>query len=187
MNAISTKQQLPVDKARRYLEPGPIVLVSSHHDGESDVMTLGWHSILNRSPSLVGCVISEQNYSHHLIRQSRECVINLPTTEMTKKVIGIGNTTGAKTDKFSEFDLCTERAQQVSAPLIKECYGHFECRLYDDALIDRYNYFIFEVVAAQVMTDPEYPTTLHYTGDGIFMVAGEMINRRELFSDDMLD
>ncbi|MDX1705806.1 flavin reductase family protein [Pseudidiomarina sp.] len=187
MSTSSTKKQLPVDKARRYLEPGPIVLVSSHYKGESDVMTLGWHSILERSPSLVGCVISKHNHSHDLIRQSKECVINLPTTELTEKVIGIGNTTGAKTDKFSEFELSTESAQQVGAPLISECYGHFECRLYDDALIDRYNYFIFEIVAARVMTEPEYPTTLHYTGDGIFMVAGEMINRRELFSDDMLD
>ncbi|MFC0446283.1 flavin reductase family protein [Pseudidiomarina halophila] len=187
MNVNASKKQLPVDKARRYLEPGPVILVSSHHDGESDVMTLGWHSILDRSPSLVGCIISKKNHSHHLIKQSRECVINLPTTDLTEKVIGIGNTTGAEIDKFSEFELSTERAQKVGAPLITDCYANFECRLYDDSLIERYNFFILEIVAAQVMTEPEYPTTLHYTGDGIFMVAGEMINRRELFSEHMLD
>lgn len=182
-----TKKPFPVNKARRYLEPGPVVLVSSHANGESDIMTLGWHTVMDSSPSLIGCNISKANHSHHLISQSGECVINVPTTELTEEVIGIGNTTGAEIDKFSEFDLTAESAQQVSAPIIKECYANFECRLYDDTLVDAHNFFIFEIVKAQIMTEPEYPTTLHYTGDGIFMVSGEIINRRELFLEEMLD
>ncbi|MWJ28946.1 flavin reductase family protein [Halomonas sp. ZH2S] len=180
------KQDFPVSNARRYLEPGPVVLITSKHSDESNIMTLGWHTILAFSPSMVGCMISEDNYSHQLIKQSRECVINLPTTELTDKVVGVGNTSGAEIDKFSTFGLTPEKARLVSAPLIQECHANFECRLHDDALVDSYNFFIFEIVAAHVALQPAYPETLHYTGDGIFMVSGNHVDKRSLFSERLL-
>jgi flavin reductase (DIM6/NTAB) family NADH-FMN oxidoreductase RutF len=186
MTSNTAKQDFPVEKARRYLEPGPVVLVSSRHNGESNIMTLGWHTILEFSPSLVGCMISAGNHSHQMIRESGECVINVPTTDLTDKVVGIGNISGAQVNKFAEFDLTEESARLVSAPLIKQCHASFECRLYEDALVDANSFFIFEIVAAHVAPEPAYPTTLHYTGDGIFMVAGDMLDRRELFSKEML-
>ena len=69
-----------------------------------------------------------------MIRQSRECVINLPTTKLTDIVVGIGNTTGAEIDKFEHFGLTAEKAERVGAPLIAECHASFECRLHDDGL-----------------------------------------------------
>ena len=69
------KSDFPVSQVRRYLEPGPIVLVSSQWQGKTNVMTLGWHTVLEFSPSLVGCMISGGNHSFHMIRNSRECVI----------------------------------------------------------------------------------------------------------------
>jgi flavin reductase (DIM6/NTAB) family NADH-FMN oxidoreductase RutF len=82
--------------------------------------------------------------------------------------------------------LTAEEASEVKAPLISECHACFECRLYDDALVDRYNFFIFEVVKAHVAASPKHPETLHYTGDGIFMVSGKIISRRSLFRPEML-
>jgi flavin reductase (DIM6/NTAB) family NADH-FMN oxidoreductase RutF len=55
------KLDFPVSQVRRSLEPGPIVLVSSHCQGKHNVMTLGWHTVLEFSPSLVGCMISGGN------------------------------------------------------------------------------------------------------------------------------
>jgi flavin reductase (DIM6/NTAB) family NADH-FMN oxidoreductase RutF len=74
----------------------------------------------------------------------------------------------------------------VGAPLIRECHANFECRLHDDSLIDRYNFFIFEVVRARVAASPKHPETLHYTGDGVFMVSGKVISRRSQFQPDRL-
>ncbi len=164
------KSNFPVSDVRRYLEPGPIVLVSSAYDGRANIMTMGWHTVMEFTPSLVGCVISSANHSHHMIRASGECVINLPTTKLTDIVVGIGNTTGAEIDKFKHFELTPERAQKVSAPLIAECHANFECRLHDDALIEKCNFFIFEVVKAHVAATPKHPETIHYTGDGVFVV-----------------
>jgi flavin reductase (DIM6/NTAB) family NADH-FMN oxidoreductase RutF len=180
------KRDFPVGQVRRYLEPGPIVLVSSRWCDQVNVMTLGWHTVLEFSPSLVGLMISAGNYSFQMIRASRECVINLPTTRLTETVVGIGNTTGAEIDKFAEFGLSIEEAVQVGAPTIRECHASFECRLHDDALVERYNFFIFEVVKAHVAATPRHPETLHYTGDGVFMVSGKIISRRASFKSEML-
>jgi flavin reductase (DIM6/NTAB) family NADH-FMN oxidoreductase RutF len=180
------KRDFPVSKARRYLEPGPIVLISSKWQGETNIMTLGWHTVLEFTPSLVGLMISAGNYSFELIRNSRECVINLPTTALTDTVVRIGNTSGAEIDKFAEFGLTAEKAQKVEAPLIGECHASFECRLHEDALVDRYNFFIFEVVKAHVAASPKHPETLHYTGEGVFMVSGKIISRRSLFLPERL-
>ncbi|WP_312418654.1 flavin reductase family protein [Shinella sp.] len=186
MSKQTEKRDFPVGQTRRYLEPGPIVLVSSRWQGATNIMTLGWHTILEFSPSLVGLMISGGNHSFHMIRSSRECVINLPTTKLTDTVVGIGNTSGAEIDKFARFGLTAEKAHEVEAPMIGECHASFECRLHDDVLVDRYNFFIFEVVKAHVAASPKHPRTLHYTGDGVFMVSGEIISRRSLFKPEML-
>jgi flavin reductase (DIM6/NTAB) family NADH-FMN oxidoreductase RutF len=180
------KQDFPVADVRRHLEPGPIVLVSSRWRGKSNVMTMGWHTMMEFTPALVGCVIAESNHSFDMIRRSGECVINLPTTRLTDTVVRIGNCSGAEVDKFQAFGLTADEAQEVGAPLIRECHAGFECRLHDDILVDRYNFFIFEVVKAHVAPTPRHPETLHYTGDGVFMVAGKIIHRRSLFRPGML-
>lgn len=180
------KRDFPVSEIRRYLEPGPIVLVSSRWRGKKNIMTMGWHTVMEFTPALVGCIIAGGNHSFDMIRRSGECVINLPTTALTDTVVKVGNTSGAEIDKFEEFDLTADGAHQVDAPLIRECHASFECRLHDDALVDRYNFFIFEVVKAHVAPSPRHPETLHYTGDGVFRVAGKIIHRRSLFRPGML-
>jgi flavin reductase (DIM6/NTAB) family NADH-FMN oxidoreductase RutF len=124
------------------------------------------------TPSLVGCVISSASHSFHMIRGSRECVINLPTTKLTDIVVGVGNCSGADVDKFEKFSLTPLDADEVDAPLIKECHANFECRLHDDALVDKYNFFIFEVVKAHDAATPKHPETLHYTGGERRRLAG---------------
>ncbi len=180
------KSDFPVSEVRRYLEPGPIVLVSSRWNNETNIMTMGWHTVMEFTPSLVGCVIAGGNHSFELIRKSRECVINLPTTALTDTVVKIGNSSGAEIDKFQQFQLTPGNADEVKAPLIRECHANFECRLHDDALVDKYNFFIFEVVKAHVAVSPKHPETIHYTGDGVFVVAGKVISRRSLFRPGLL-
>ena len=175
------KKSFPVENIRRFLEPGPIVLVSSAHGTNTNIMTMGWHTVMEFSPSLVGCIISSANFSYDLIRKSRECVINIPERSIATRVVGIGNCSGSKTDKFKKFELTAEPALKVKAPLIKECFANFECKLRDARLLRKYNYFIFEVVHAHVAAAPKYPKTIHYRGEGIFMVSGGTLDLKKHF------
>lgn len=178
---IYKKSEFPTENIRKFLEPGPIVLVSSCWKDETNIMTMGWHTVMEFTPALVGCIIAGGNHSFELIRKSGECVINIPTVDMIDLVIDIGNSSGSDVDKFKKFGLTAKNAMHVKAPLIKECYANFECRLVDRQLIRKYNYFIFEVVRAQVATYPKYPRTVHYRGEGTFMVSGTHRNYARRF------
>ena len=180
------KTDFPVSEIRRFLEPGPVVLVSSAHKRERNIMTMGWHTVMEFTPALVGCVIAEGNHSFELIRRSKECVINVPTVDLAATVAKVGNCSGADTDKFAAFNLTAEVGEVVRAPLIGECHAGLECRLHDGRLIERYNFFIFEVVKAHAARAPKYPKTIHYRGDGQFMVSGRPLNLRRHFRPGML-
>ena len=180
------KKDFPVEKINRFLEPGPVVLVSSQWKGELNIMTMSWHTVMEYSPSLIGCMSTAANHSFNLIEKSKECVINIPEKSLIDQVVGIGNTSGADTNKFEQFELTALPAEKVKAPLIKECFANFECKLVDSKMLDKYNFFILQVVKAHVATSPKYPTTVHYRGDGIFMVSGENISRKRNFRPEML-
>jgi flavin reductase (DIM6/NTAB) family NADH-FMN oxidoreductase RutF len=180
------KQDFPVENIRRFIEPGPVVLVSSAWKAKRNIMTMGWHMVMEFSPSLIGCYIWTENHSFKLIRKSKECVINVPTVDMAQTVVGIGNTSGAEVDKFDKFGLTAAPAEKVGAPLIEQCYANLECKLVDASLIRKYSLFVFEVVKAHAPLRPKYPKTIHYRGDGQFMVAGKPLNLRRLFKPKML-
>ena len=175
------KRDFPLDEIRRFVEPGPIVLVSSAWKGETNIMTMGWHTMLAFSPALIGCYIWPENHSFGIIRKSRECVINIPTIDLADEVVGVGNTSGRDIDKFAEFGLTAVRGTKVRAPLIAECYANLECRVADTRLLNTYSFFIFRVVKAHAPSAPKYPRTLHYRGDGVFMLSGRHISMRNKF------
>lgn len=176
------KKPFKVDDVRHYLEPGPTLLVSSRWKGTQNVMTMGWQTTMEFTPSLVGGVIAESNHSFELIRRSRECVINVPTVQLARIVAKIGNCSGKTVDKFAKFKLTTSPATVVSAPMIDQCVASFECRIADGRLIRKYNFFIFEVIKAHAASSPRYPKTIHYHGKGVFTVAGGTMNLRSLFT-----
>jgi len=124
--------------------------------------------------------------SFTLIRRSKECVINVPTFDMVDAVIGVGNSHAPDVDKFAKFGLTPLEATKVGAPLIAECHASFECKLADGRMIDRHSLFIFEVVKAHVASSPRYPRTIHYRGDGVFMLSGRNVSYRRRFKRDNL-
>jgi flavin reductase (DIM6/NTAB) family NADH-FMN oxidoreductase RutF len=180
MKAIPRKN-FPVEETRRYLEPGPIILVSSAWKGKTNIMTMGWHMVMGFTPALFACYIWNANHSFDMIRKSRQCVVNLPTTDLIDEVIGIGNCSGTEVDKFEHFGLTAQAGTRIGAPLIGECYANFECKLYDGSQTSRHGLFIWEIVEAHVAASPKYPETVHYRGDGVFMISGKNASYRNRF------
>lgn len=180
---ILDKKEYPLGDVRRHLETGPIVLVTSVAGGRSNIMTMGWHMMMQFEPALFGCYIWEGNRSHATIRATRECAINIPTVDLIDAVVAIGNSHGG--DKFAATGLTATASTLVKAPAIGECYASFECRLYDESLVGTHSLFIWEIVHAHV-ADIEAPRTLHYRGSGRFMVAGDEIDLSDRFRPENL-
>jgi flavin reductase (DIM6/NTAB) family NADH-FMN oxidoreductase RutF len=170
-----SKQSLPLSKVYGLLEPGPVVMVTTAGSKRPNVMPMSWHTMMEFEPPLVGCVISNRNYTFELLLAANECVLNIPTEELAEKVVGCGNTSGVDTDKFEEFDLTAVPASMVGAPLIKECYANLECRVADKSMVNNYCFFVLEVLAAWVDPAVKNPRTIHHRGYGSFMVAGETL------------
>jgi flavin reductase (DIM6/NTAB) family NADH-FMN oxidoreductase RutF len=126
-------------------------------------------------PPLVGCVIGGRSLSYEALLKTKECVIGIPTVELAKQVVGIGNCSGSKVDKFKKFKLTALPASQVSAPLIAECYANLECKVVDTRMVNKYGFFVLEVVKAWIDPARKNPRTLHHQGKGVFAVDGERI------------
>ena len=169
------RESFPLSKVYGLLEPGPVVLITTVLNGRANIMTLSWQTMMDFEPPLVGCVISDQNYSFGLLKATGECVINIPAVEIAEKVVGCGNTSGATTDKFEKFGLTPLPASQVGAPLIKECFANLECRVIDASMVDKYCLFFLEVVKAWIDPAAKNPRTIHHLGRGSFMVDGKKI------------
>lgn len=167
------KKSLPLAKVYTLLEPGPVVLITTSHKGQPNIMTQSWHTMMEFEPPLVGCVISARNYSFDALKATRECVINIPTLELAQQVVAIGNSSGRKVDKFARSGLTTLPASLVQAPLIAECYANLECKVADTRLVNSYNFFILEVIKAWIDPAVKAAQTLHHRGNGVFMIAGE--------------
>ena len=169
------KKSFPLSRVYRLLEPGPVVLVTTAYKGKANIMTMSWHTMMEFEPPLVGCVISGRNYSFDALVATKECVINIPTANLATKVVGVGNSSGKKVDKFKAFGLTPTSASQVAPPLIAECYANLECKVVDTRMVAEYNVFILEVLKAWIDPSKKNPRTIHHCGKGVFMVAGRMI------------
>ena len=168
-------KDLPLSEVYQLIEPGPVVLLATARAGRANVMTMSWHMMMEFTPPLIGCVVSNGDYSFNALRAAKECVIAIPGVELAETVVGIGNCSGRDVDKFERFGLTAKPAQEVSAPLIAECFANLECKVVDTRLVNRYCFFVLEVVKAWRKPSRTSPKTIHHHGFGKFVVDGETL------------
>src|SRR5579859_589072 len=172
---MKTKKSFPLSKVYQLLEPGPVVMVSTSRNGKPNIMTMSWHMMVDFEPPIFACVMGDGDYSFDILKETKECIINIPTVELVKEVVGVGNCTGAKVDKFKKFHLTPIDASQVDVPMIDECYANLECKVIDMSLASKYNIFILEVLKAWVTPSKKRHRTIHHCGNGVFVVDGKVI------------
>jgi flavin reductase (DIM6/NTAB) family NADH-FMN oxidoreductase RutF len=168
-----------LDHTHFWIEPGPVILVTTAHKGRMNVMTAGFHMMIQHDPPLIGLVIGPWDYSFKALKATKECVIAIPPVNLAKKVVEIGNCSGEDINKFETFELTAVSADKVKAPLIEECLANIECRVFDTRFVNRYQLFILKAV--KVWTNPKLKEqrTFHHNGNGTFVVDGETINLKK--------
>ena len=139
------KRTFPLSKVYGLLEPGPVVLVTTARKGRANIMTMSWHTMMEFEPPIVGCVISNRDYTFDILKQTKECVSNIPTAELAATVVDCGNTSGRDFEKFEVCQLTPAAASLVKTPLIDECYANLECKVVDARMVAKYDFFILEV------------------------------------------
>lgn len=172
-------KEIAASQAYRLLEPGPIALVTTSYDGKPNVMTIGFHMMIQHAPPLIGCVIGPWDHSYQALCETGECVIAIPALDLAGTVVDIGNCSGDSVDKFQRFGLTARPAKTVSAPLIAECLANIECSVADTTLVDTYNLFILEAKRIWIDGTREETRTIHHRGDGSFTIGGGTLDLRD--------
>ena len=171
---------LPIERAFMLIEPGPVLLVTTHDHGRDNVMTITWHMVMDFTPQ-IALTTGPWNYSFEALTRTRECVLAVPAIDLAEKAVGIGDCTGSRVDKFERFGLTRQPAAVVKAPLIADCLGCIECRVTD--YLRPQGIFILGGVRAWIDSDRRERRTFHANGDGTFVVDGDTISLRSLMED----
>ena len=136
------------------LAPAPPALVSCGTMEEHNVLTAAWTGIVNSEPPMTYVSIRPQRHSHHIIKESGEFVINLPTEAIVKATDLCGVKSGRDVDKFALAGLNAEPSNLVAAPGIAECPISLECKVREVYSLGSHDMFLADIVAVDV--DPKY-------------------------------
>jgi len=153
---------LPLSRAFTLVEPGPVILVTTHDGTRPNIMTVSW-TMVRSFDAEFALTTGPWNHSWAALCDSRECVLAIPTADMIDTVVGIGMCSGADTDKFARFGLTAVPARHVRAPLIKECLANIECRV--EEIIERLDLVLLRGVAAHIDAARTDIRLLHAVGD----------------------
>ncbi len=105
-------------------------LTSIAKDGKPNVMACAWATPVSEEPPIVIVCVEKSAYTAELIKETREFAINIPNKKLLKAIWICGKTSGRDTDKFLKAKLKQRMANSLKVPLIAECVGYIECKLY---------------------------------------------------------
>jgi len=135
--------------AYRLVHPMHTVLVSCvGKDGKPNIITLAWAMPTSINPPLVAVSIAPRRYSHKLIEETGEFVVNIPTMDILDATFYCGLVSGKDHDKFKGADLTPMPAKKVKPPIIGECVAHLECKLHSKFPTGDHTIFVGEIVEA---------------------------------------
>ncbi len=141
-------------KASTYLCPVPAALVSCQDKGgRPNIITIAWTGVVCSDPPMLSISIRPSRYSHGIIKEAGEFVVNIPSADIIRKVDLCGIISGRDSDKFEKAGLTPLPASHISAPLIKECPINMECRLAEIVPLGVHDMFLGEIVATHINED----------------------------------
>lgn len=133
------------------LYPLPVVMVSmADRNGKNNIITIAWAGTVCTNPPMVSISVRPERYSHHILKETGEFVINLTTRSLAFATDFCGVKSGRDTDKFKELGLTPAAASEIKAPMIKESPVNLECRVCRVLPLGSHDMFLAEVAAVHV-------------------------------------
>lgn len=137
-------------KGSTLLNPEPPVLVSCGSPDRPNLITVGWCGTICTQPPMLSISVRPERYSHHLIRESGEFVVNLPTEALVRAVDWCGVKSGRDVDKFAAMGLTAAPASKVGTVLLEESPLNLECKVTQVIPLGSHDLFLAECVAVDV-------------------------------------
>lgn len=142
-------------KPGNMLYPLPVVMVSvADLNGNTDIVTVAWAGTVCTNPPMASISVRPERFSHRMIVESGEFIINLTTRDLVFATDYCGVKSGRDVDKWKEMKLTPVKGKVVNAPYIKESPVHIECKVKKVEHLGSHDMFIADVVAVTV--DDQY-------------------------------
>lgn len=132
--------------------PLPVVMVTclDQVDERPNIITVAWTGIANSDPAMLYISVRRERFSHRLIAETGQFVVNLPTKELARVTDLCGVKSGADVDKFALTGLTPQPATKVKPPVIAECPINIECEVRNVLPLGSHDMFLGEIVAVDV-------------------------------------
>lgn len=138
-------------KPGNMLYPVPAVLVSvADSEGKDNLITIAWTGTVCSDPAMTYISVRKERYSHHMLKENKEFVINLVSKEICRAADFCGVRSGLDLDKFEATGLTREKASTVNVPLVKESPVNIECKVTQVLELGSHDMFLAKVTAVQV-------------------------------------
>jgi len=145
------KTQVNIKNATMKSFPLPVTLVSCiDRKGKPNIITITYITGANEDPPMVCIAVRPEKYSNHVIKDTGDFVVNIPTSELLAKIDYCGTYSGKNVDKFKKTGLTPKKSDRIKSPIIKECPINLECKLVQTVKLPSHDLFIGEIVALHV-------------------------------------
>ena len=141
-------------KPGTFIYPIPAVMVSCGSMEKANILTVAWTGTICSDPAMVSISVRPERYSHDIIEETGEFVINLVTKDLTYATDYCGVRSGRDVDKFKEMNLTPLPSKMIDAVGIEESPVNIECKVVEVKKLGSHDMFIAEVV--NVTVDDRY-------------------------------
>jgi len=145
------KTQVNIKNATMKSFPLPVTLVSCIDEkGKPNIITITYITGVNEEPPMIGIAVRSEKYSNHVIRDTGDFAVNIPTDELLAKIDYCGTYSGRDVDKFEKTGLTPQKSARIKSPIIEECPINLECKLVQIVKLHSHDLFIGEIVALHI-------------------------------------
>ena len=139
------------------LNPTPVVLVScgeKDHPDRRNLVTAAWAGTVNSEPPMVSVSIRPSRFSHAMIRDSGEFVVNLVDEALCRATDFCGVRSGRDMDKAQACGLRYRPAEKMAfAPAVDAAPLSLSCQVRQIIPLGSHDLFLGEVAAVSVRGD----------------------------------
>ena len=126
--------------------PAVAAVLTVEHDGRRNAMAMAWHTILSFRPPLFGALVSPKRYTYDLLVQAGAYAVNFLPLERADLIARLGRQSGRDLDKFAAFGIEVIEDEETLAPVLKDAYAAYECRVVDRHTYGDHDLFVGEIV-----------------------------------------
>ena len=135
--------------------PVPAVMVSCASEKDRpNIITIAWAGTVCSQPPMVSVAVRKERFSHHILMDSGEFVVNLVGKGQLRAMDYCGVKSGRDEDKFAACGLTPAKVAELQyAPAIAECPLYLACKTEQVLELGSHDLFLGRIVGMGVQEE----------------------------------